>query len=259
MSEKKQKQDYGEPWTISTGKMGQTAAVDRHGMEVHWQLPRASACVNACAGLEDPAAFVETAKHAEIYNDTDMPLDELLSSLCDIVADVKPDAESDNAGTLTERAQACRDAVDENVRLRAEIAQLRELARNDFTGGVNRWRHSVDGHLPAVESGQEKEQRVLDSSKQMLIDAQRAMIAHLESREAELGACLRKILYSLTPDLCLIGTKEMQLLIEKALYGEKGKDRLKDRIEVKMFLDPIQPMDFTKEPGSGEREKGGGE
>lgn len=68
---------------------------------------------------------------AHKHNDSDLPIDELLAGISDAVMDIKPDGESDSAGTLLERVKACADLVSgmvkENAELRADKERLKGL------------------------------------------------------------------------------------------------------------------------------------
>lgn len=86
------------------------------------------------------------------HNDTDLPPDELIAAISDIVFDVKPDLASCNAGTLTERVQACRDAMTERDHLRARVRELEEALRImlDLGQAMFHARENEDGHRTAT-------------------------------------------------------------------------------------------------------------
>jgi hypothetical protein len=60
--------DYGEPWKV--GRIDRPME-DRHGHDplmLHRTAARAVACVNACAGMADPAAEIAALKQVGIAN-----------------------------------------------------------------------------------------------------------------------------------------------------------------------------------------------
>jgi hypothetical protein len=69
-----QRHDYGEPWTPAFRNSARTASGYDHGFLDTFQK-RAIACVNACAGMADPAA--EIAAMREAIREADGALKEL--------------------------------------------------------------------------------------------------------------------------------------------------------------------------------------
>lgn len=62
--------DYGEPWNV--GRIDRPIE-DRHGHDplmLHSTASRAVLCVNACAGMADPAAEIQEMRYSirEAYN-----------------------------------------------------------------------------------------------------------------------------------------------------------------------------------------------